>query len=83
MRNADRLNEQVPLYHYEKRTFDKVDCNGDLTDNELELEIIRAINISLPKDMKPDSLNTYVKFDFPYPPVNIQISSYLKFLIKI
>jgi len=62
--------ESVPLYHYEKRAYQTVDSNSDLTDNDLELVVVRAINLPLPKDMDAKSLTTYVKFEFPYPPVS-------------
>jgi hypothetical protein len=61
--------ESVPLYHYEKRAYQTVDSNSDLTDNDLELLVVRAINLPLPKDMDAKSFTTYVKFEFPYPPV--------------
>ena len=72
LRNANKLGEPVPLYHYEKRSYETIDCNSDLTDNDLELTIIRAINLSCPKDYKADNLNTYVKFEFPFPQVNLK-----------
>lgn len=59
----------MPLYHYEKRSYQTIDCNSDLTDNDLELCIVRAINLPLPKDFDAKHLTTYVKFEFPYPPV--------------
>lgn len=69
LKNADKLGESVPLYHYEKRCYDTIDCNSDLTDNDLEITIVRGINLSMPKDYKLDNMNTFVKFEFPYPPV--------------
>lgn len=72
VRNAHKLGESVPLYHYEKRTYETVDCNSDLTDNDLELTVIRAINLGLPKDHKQEHMNTFVKFEFPYPPEELQ-----------
>lgn len=69
MKNAEKLGEQVPLYHYEKRCYQTIDCNSDLLDHEMEIEIVRAINLSLPKDYKVDNMNTFVKFEFPFPPV--------------
>lgn len=72
LKNADKLNEPVPLYHYEKRCYETIDCNSDLTDNDLEIEIIRAINLSMPKDYKVDNMNTFVKFEFPFPPEEAQ-----------
>ncbi len=72
LRNANKLGEPLPLYHYEKRSYETIDCNSDLTDNDLEITIVRAINLTIPKDFKIDHMNTYVKFEFPYPPEEIQ-----------
>lgn len=72
LKNADRLNEPVPLYHYEKRFYETIECNSDLTDNDLEVIIVRAVNLSLPKDYKVDHMNTFVKFEFPFPPEDFQ-----------
>jgi coiled-coil and C2 domain-containing protein 1 len=71
LKNAFAHGQSLPLYHYEKRSYQTVDCNSDLTDNDLEIHIIRAINLPLPKDFTAKDLNTYVKFEFPYPPVTI------------
>lgn len=72
LKNADKLQEPVPLYHYEKRCYETIDCNSDLTDNDLEITIVRAINLIMPKDYKVDNMNTFVKFEFPYPPDECQ-----------
>ena len=71
LKNAFSHGQSLPLYHYEKRSYQTIDCNSDLTDNDLELHVIRAINLPLPKDFTAKDLNTYVKFEFPYPKVNI------------
>ena len=73
LKNADKLNEPVPLYHYEKRCYETIDCNSDLTDNDLEIVIVRSINLSMPKDYKVDNMNTFVKFEFPFPPVSFNL----------
>lgn len=70
VKSAYTHNQPVPLYHYEKRTYQTVDCNSDLTDNDLEITVVRGINLPLPKDFDAKSFTTYVKFDFPYPPVS-------------
>ncbi|XP_063245224.1 coiled-coil and C2 domain-containing protein 1-like isoform X2 [Bacillus rossius redtenbacheri] len=61
---AHRRSEAIPKFHYETKTFSIVQCCTDLGDNDLELTIIRGINytVSNPKDV-----DTYVKFEFPYP----------------
>jgi len=42
-------------------------CNTDLTDNELELNIIQGINYNVPN---PKEVDTYVRFEFPWPSVS-------------
>lgn len=42
-------------------------CCLDLTDNELELKIIRGLNYQTPAGFDNNSFQTYVKFEFPYP----------------
>ncbi|XP_046399222.1 coiled-coil and C2 domain-containing protein 1-like isoform X2 [Ischnura elegans] len=51
-----------PRFHYENKTFSIVQCNTDLSDNDVELTIIRGINFNIPNDS-----DTYVRFEFPYP----------------
>ena len=43
-------------------------CCTDLGDNDLELTIIQGISYSVPN---PKDVDTYVKFEFPYPSVSI------------
>ncbi|KAG4070001.1 hypothetical protein HA402_013661 [Bradysia odoriphaga] len=61
---ARRNKLAVPKFHYEKKAFNIVKCNTDLTDNELEINVIRGISyvVANPKDV-----DTYVKLEFPYP----------------
>jgi hypothetical protein len=61
-----RLGHDPPEFHYESRQFSVVQCNTDLNENDLELTIVRGIayNVANPKDV-----DTYVKFEFPYPQV--------------
>jgi coiled-coil and C2 domain-containing protein 1 len=72
LKNAHAHGQSLPLYHYERRSYQTIDCNSDLTDNDLELTIIRAINLPLPKDFTAEDMKTYVKFEFPYPPDQAQ-----------
>lgn len=52
----------MPKFHYEVRSFSKVIISSDLTDNELEFNVIQGINLSVPKDA-----HTYCRLEFPYP----------------
>lgn len=62
-----RTKMPMPKFHYEKKSFNIVKCNTDLTENELEINVIRGISyvVANPKDV-----DTYVKVEFPYPQVS-------------
>lgn len=66
---AQKSGNEVPKFHYESRTFSIVQCCTDLGDDELEVHIIRGINYSCPN---PKEVDTYVKYDFPFPADNHQ-----------
>ncbi|XP_071449417.1 coiled-coil and C2 domain-containing protein 1-like [Hetaerina americana] len=51
-----------PRFHYENKTFSIVQCNTDLSDNDVELTVMRGINYNISSDS-----DTYVRFEFPYP----------------
>lgn len=59
-----KANKGVPKFHYETKSFSIVKSFTDLNDNDLQLTIIRGVNYSC---SNPDSIDTYVKFEFPYP----------------
>lgn len=62
---ANHLNRApIPKFHYETKTFSKILCNTDLSDNELELTIMQGINY---KVNNPNDVDTYVTYEFPYP----------------
>lgn len=44
-------------------------CNTDLTTNELELTVVQGINYNVPN---PKEVDTYVRFEFPYPSVSFR-----------
>lgn len=64
---AHRRGKSVPRFHVESKSFNIVQCNTDLSETELEINIIRGIsyNVSKPKDV-----DTYIKIEFPYPQVS-------------
>ncbi|XP_055598527.1 coiled-coil and C2 domain-containing protein 1-like isoform X1 [Uranotaenia lowii] len=64
VRLAHRKRLPVPKFHYEMKQFNVVKCNTDLTDNEVEVSIVRGINYNVPN---PKDVDTYVKIEFPYP----------------
>ncbi|CAH0556812.1 unnamed protein product [Brassicogethes aeneus] len=55
---------KVPKFHYETKDFSIVKSFTELTDNDLELLIVRGINYS---SENPKDIDTYVKFTFPFP----------------
>lgn len=57
----------IPKFHYEKKDFSIVKSFTDLGDNDLEMTIIRGINYTT---TNPKEIDTYVKFEFPYPQVS-------------
>uniref|UniRef100_V5H765 Putative cc2d1a protein n=1 Tax=Ixodes ricinus TaxID=34613 RepID=V5H765_IXORI len=80
VRNLWQRNDPMPRFHYETRVFTIVRCNHDLTDNELEVSVVRAINLpgrsfgtngsiacGCRCGRKPDELDSYVRVEFPFP----------------
>lgn len=77
-----RKGSKVPKLHFEKKTFNIVRCNTHLAETEMEIEVVRGISYHV---SKPKDVDTYVKIEFPYPPVCITfniISNYLLLLFK-
>uniref|UniRef100_A0A1I8MM95 C2 domain-containing protein n=1 Tax=Musca domestica TaxID=7370 RepID=A0A1I8MM95_MUSDO len=62
VRYSKRKKFPLPKFHYEKRSFNIVHCNTDLTDNELEIVVVRGLNYNVPN---PKDVDTYVKVEFP------------------
>jgi coiled-coil and C2 domain-containing protein 1 len=56
----------VPKFHYENKDFSIVKSFTDLGENDLELTVVRGICYSC---NNPKEIDTYVKFDFPFPQV--------------
>uniref|UniRef100_A0A182MYA9 Coiled-coil and C2 domain-containing protein 1-like n=1 Tax=Anopheles dirus TaxID=7168 RepID=A0A182MYA9_9DIPT len=64
VRLGHRQGLPLPKFHYEKLQFNVVKCHTDLSDNEVEICVVRGINYNVPN---PKDVDTYVKFEFPYP----------------
>ncbi|KAH8276398.1 hypothetical protein KR018_000285 [Drosophila ironensis] len=62
VRYSKRKNQALPKFHYEKRNFNIVHCNTDLTDSELEIVVSRGINYNV---ANPKEVDTYVRVEFP------------------
>ncbi|XP_061182028.1 coiled-coil and C2 domain-containing protein 1-like [Saccostrea echinata] len=67
LKNAFKHNDPVPKFHYENKTFSLVQCNTDLGDNDLEITVVRGLQYNLPEKYSEKDVDTYVKFEFPYP----------------
>ncbi|XP_071161818.1 coiled-coil and C2 domain-containing protein 1-like isoform X4 [Mytilus edulis] len=75
LKNAFRHNDPVPKFHYENRTFSLVKCNTDLGENDLELTVVRGLQYNAPSGYSEKDLDTYVKFEFPYPQEDPQVGA--------
>lgn len=75
LKNAFRHNDPVPKFHYENRTFSLVKCNTDLGENDLEITIVRGLQYNVPSGYSEKDLDTYVKFEFPYPQEDPQVGT--------
>jgi len=64
IRFAFKRGDPVPKFHYETRAFSRVVSNTDLTDNDLELNILNGINYVV---KNPQDVDTYIKWEFPFP----------------
>lgn len=64
IRIAKRKGCGVPKFHYETKDFSIVKSFTDISNNELDLCIVRGINY---KTDNPKDIDTYVKFEFPFP----------------
>ncbi|KAH8249506.1 hypothetical protein KR032_010088 [Drosophila birchii] len=62
VRYSKRKNQTLPKFHYEQRNFNIVHCNTDLTDNELEIVVVRGVNYYV---ANPKEVDTYVRVEFP------------------
>lgn len=62
-----KKNLPLPRFHYEKKNFNIVKCNTDLTDNEIEIGVIRGITYNV---SDPNDVDTFVKVEFPWPQVD-------------
>lgn len=60
----------VPKYHYENKDFSIVKSFTELGDNDLELTVVRGISYTC---NNPKDVDTYVKFDFPFPQVRNKV----------
>uniref|UniRef100_A0A8C5C1T0 C2 domain-containing protein n=1 Tax=Gadus morhua TaxID=8049 RepID=A0A8C5C1T0_GADMO len=55
-----------PKHHFEERTHRTVRIFPELSSTEMVVELVKGLNLPAPSG-KPNDLDAYVKFDFPYP----------------
>ncbi|XP_077547146.1 lethal (2) giant discs 1 isoform X3 [Haemaphysalis longicornis] len=78
VRNLKQRRDPLPRFHYETRVFSIVRCNHDLTDSDIEVSVVRAVNLPGRKvtvqsalacgcARKADDLDSYVIVTFPFP----------------
>lgn len=63
---AHQRGKAVPKFHVETKSFNVVQCNTDLAETELEINVVRGISYNV---AKAKDVDTYVKVEFPYPQV--------------
>ncbi len=57
LRHSFRRGDKIPRFYYEVRSFSRVVCNSDLSDAEMEILVVKGINLgAVAKDA-----DTYVK----------------------
>ncbi|CAF3410052.1 unnamed protein product [Rotaria socialis] len=67
LRHCFQHGIKPPLFHYERRQMNVIQANNDLGDNDLEVTILRGINLPVPTGFSSATLETYVMIEFPYP----------------
>ncbi|XP_064625209.1 coiled-coil and C2 domain-containing protein 1-like isoform X2 [Lineus longissimus] len=67
LKNAYKHGDPVPRFHYETKEFKLFKCCTDLGDSDLELIVVRGIHYNPPSGYTPEQLDTYVKYEFPFP----------------
>lgn len=63
IRHLKKTGQAPPKFHYETRLFSIVQCNTDLSDNDLVVTIERGINLP----GKADDLDSFIRLEFPIP----------------
>jgi len=74
LRSCFQHGAKPPLFHYERKQMTIVQTNNDLGENDLEVTIIRGINLPVPSGQSASSLETYITIEFPYPTEESQIA---------
>lgn len=67
LKQAHAKGFPLPKYHYEQRTFNMIKIFPDLNSNDMVLSIVKGVNLPAPSGVAPNDLDTFVRFEFPYP----------------
>ncbi|XP_066474043.1 coiled-coil and C2 domain-containing protein 1A [Tiliqua scincoides] len=67
LKQAHAKGFPLPKYHYEQRTFNMIKIFPELNSNDMVLSIVKGINLPAPSGVAPNDLDTFVRFEFPYP----------------
>jgi coiled-coil and C2 domain-containing protein 1 len=73
LRHCFQHGLKPPLFHYERKQMNIIQVNSDLGENDLEITILRGINLPVPSGTSSSSMETYVVVEFPYPTDTPQI----------
>jgi len=70
-----KQNGAVPKCNYVMKTFPVIKSNPQLSDSELELTIVRCVNVPLPSGWQPKDMYVYVTYEFPFPQEKPQLGN--------
>ncbi|KAG9341554.1 hypothetical protein JZ751_019060, partial [Albula glossodonta] len=56
-----------PKYFFEERTYNTTRMFPELSSTEMVVTIVRGMNLPAPRGLSAQHLNSFVKFEFPYP----------------
>ncbi|XP_062457971.1 coiled-coil and C2 domain-containing protein 1A-like [Pezoporus occidentalis] len=69
LQRAHAAGAPVPRHHQEQRTFTTIRSFPELSPSDLELAIMKGMNLPAPQGLAPKDLDTSVRFEFPHPSV--------------
>uniref|UniRef100_A0A8C4TDV0 Coiled-coil and C2 domain-containing protein 1B n=1 Tax=Erpetoichthys calabaricus TaxID=27687 RepID=A0A8C4TDV0_ERPCA len=58
---------EPPKHHFEERTYQIVRIFPELSSTDMQLLLVKGINLPAPHGVAPNDLDSFVKFEFPYP----------------
>ncbi|NWS50194.1 C2D1A protein, partial [Probosciger aterrimus] len=67
LQRAHAAGAPVPRHHQEQRTFTTIRSFPELGPSDMELAIVKGMNLPAPQGLAPKDLDTLVRFEFPHP----------------